>query len=439
MVSIVEWIMLTFSCSTYQGFKFPLTRIREDIMKRCNIMKVTIIMVILVLCPIHGWTTPILSSDPDQPSNAGDGTIQTWLIASINIYDTTHDPNLSTDAVSAHPDIKVIKGDPTAPLAYLTFPTGVLSITLPDDLNDHFVLHWGGPGVGSYPTFDLTTTPEELDTFYGGGGESSAIMVVFESALILLLGSGLLVFGLWRWRMKSRSTLNLISGTRTALLSSKVHLSAQAGSELLEQDRGKVRNGLIPSQLDLLNTADRFTAHTADFVRMGEVPNFQKVSDDLYRSGQPTPQGLKDLKSLGIRTVVNLRSFHSNAQETRKTGLDYEQIRIKGWYPKEKQVIKFLRLVTDNRKTPVLVHCQYGRHRTASICGVYRIAVQGWTPERALAEMIEAEYGFHRMLDGNAVHWINKLNMPKIKRKAAIKESDTPKLREARHLSILSN
>jgi protein tyrosine phosphatase (PTP) superfamily phosphohydrolase (DUF442 family) len=190
-------------------------------------------------------------------------------------------------------------------------------------------------------------------------------------------------------------------------------------------------------QLDLLNTADRLTAHPADLVRMGGVPNFQKVSDDLYRSAQPTAQGLRDLKSLGMRTVVNLRSFHSDAHETRKTGLDYEQIRVKGWYPKEKQVIKFLRVVTNNRKTPVLVHCQYGRDRTGTMCAVYRIAVQGWTQGRALEEMIESGFGFHGTRNGNAVQWINNLNIPKIKRKAGIKESDTAKLREGKTLKVI--
>ena len=190
-------------------------------------------------------------------------------------------------------------------------------------------------------------------------------------------------------------------------------------------------------QLELFNTANHLTTHPADLARIARVPNFQKVSDDLYRSAQPTAQGLRDLKSLGIRTVVNLRSFHPNAKETRKTGLGYEQIRVKGWYPKEKQVIKFLRLVTNNRKTPVLVHCQYGTERTGTMCAVYRIAVQGWTQGRALEEMIEGVFGFHGTRNGNAVQWINNLNIPKIKRKAGIKDSDTANLREGKTLKVI--
>ncbi len=154
------------------------------------------------------------------------------------------------------------------------------------------------------------------------------------------------------------------------------------------------------------------------------LQNFQKVSDDLYRSAEPTAQGLSELKSLGIRTVINLRSSHSNAQETRKTGLDYEQIRVEGGYPKEKQVIKFLRLATNNKKTPVLVYSRLGRTRTGAMCAVYRIAMQGWSQRRALEEMIESGFGFHGPRSGYVVQWINNLNIQKIKRKAGIKDSE---------------
>jgi tyrosine-protein phosphatase SIW14 len=170
---------------------------------------------------------------------------------------------------------------------------------------------------------------------------------------------------------------------------------------------------------------------------MVRIPNFQKVSDDLYRSAEPTAQDLRELKIMGVRTVVNLRSFHSTAQETRKSGLNYEQIRVKGGFPKEKQVIKFLRLATNSGKTPVLVHSHHGRARTGIMCAVYRIAVQGWTQERALEEMIEGGFNFQGTRKGNAIQWINNLNIPKIKMKAGIKENDTAKLCEGKRLKVI--
>ncbi|MBN2212120.1 MAG: hypothetical protein JW709_12050, partial [Sedimentisphaerales bacterium] len=45
------------------------------------------------------------------------------------------------------------------------------------------------------------------------------------------------------------------------------------------------------------------------------APNLYKVSDVLYRSAQPSLEGLEQLKKLGIKTVVNLRSFHSDSDE----------------------------------------------------------------------------------------------------------------------------
>ncbi len=172
-------------------------------------------------------------------------------------------------------------------------------------------------------------------------------------------------------------------------------------------------------------------------VDMVRVPNFQKVSDDLYRSAEPTAPGLRDLKIMGMRTVINLRSSHSNAQEVRKAGLNYEEIRVKGVFPEEKQVIKFLRLVTNSRKTPLLVHSHHGRARTGIMCAVYRITVQGWTQERALEEMIEGGFGFYGTRKGIAIQWINNLNIPKIRIKAGIKESETAKLREGKRLKVI--
>ena len=38
-----------------------------------------------------------------------------------------------------------------------------------------------------------------------------------------------------------------------------------------------------------------------------DIPNFYQVDDILYRGGQPKQEGLKRLRSLGIRTVISLR------------------------------------------------------------------------------------------------------------------------------------
>ena len=154
-------------------------------------------------------------------------------------------------------------------------------------------------------------------------------------------------------------------------------------------------------------------------IRMEGVPNLHKVTDNLYRSAQPTAEGMGNLKKMGVETIVNLRSFHTDRDEIGNTGLAYEHIYMKAWHPEEEEIVRFLQIVTRPEKGPVLVHCQHGADRTGTMCAVYRIAIQGWTREEAVKEMAEGGFGFHEAWV-NLVPWINKLDIGRIKRKAGI-------------------
>lgn len=154
-------------------------------------------------------------------------------------------------------------------------------------------------------------------------------------------------------------------------------------------------------------------------IKMDGVPNLNKVSDALYRSAQPTAEGMKKIKDIGIITVVNLRSFHSDRDEIQETALAYEHIYMKAWHPEEKEIVRFLRIVTDPKRTPVLVHCQHGADRTGSMCALYRIAVQGWTKEEALIEMRDGGFGFHGVWK-NLINWISRIDIEKIRKAAGI-------------------
>lgn len=151
------------------------------------------------------------------------------------------------------------------------------------------------------------------------------------------------------------------------------------------------------------------------------VPNLHKVSGDLYRSAQPTGEGMSYLKKLGIETIVNLRSFHSDRARIGNTGLAYEHIYMKAWRPEQKEIIRFLRIVTNPKRTPVLVHCQHGADRTGTMTAVYRIAVQGWSKEEAIREMNDGSFGFHGIWQ-NLVAWINFLDFETIKKEFGFAE-----------------
>jgi protein tyrosine phosphatase (PTP) superfamily phosphohydrolase (DUF442 family) len=158
-------------------------------------------------------------------------------------------------------------------------------------------------------------------------------------------------------------------------------------------------------------------ASWAQPVKLDGVPNLHKVSNALYRSAQPTALGMKDLKRMGIKTVVNLRSYHSDRNEIGTTGLGYEHIYMKAWHPEREEIIRFLKIVTDSQRTPVLVHCLHGADRTGTMTAIYRIVIQGWTKEAAVREMTEGGYNFHAVF-GNLPQWIEDLDIEAIRRDA---------------------
>lgn len=152
------------------------------------------------------------------------------------------------------------------------------------------------------------------------------------------------------------------------------------------------------------------------------VPNLHKVSDSLYRSAQPSAEGMANLKAIGIETIVNLRSFHSDRDEIGNLGLAYEHIYMKAWHLEEEDAVRFLQIVTNPKRTPVLVHCQHGADRTGTTCALYRVAVQGWKKEEAIREMTQGGFGFHEVWK-NIPIWFENLDIEAIKKKAGVNSS----------------
>jgi protein tyrosine phosphatase (PTP) superfamily phosphohydrolase (DUF442 family) len=153
------------------------------------------------------------------------------------------------------------------------------------------------------------------------------------------------------------------------------------------------------------------------------LPNLFKINAGLYRGAQPTAAGIKQLKKLGVKTIIDLRAEHSDKEMIResKTGIAFERIPMTASNPKEADVVRFLQIVADKARRPVFVHCQHGADRTGMMCAIYRVAVEGWGKQQAIEEMTKGGFGFHTVC-ANLPVFIKKLDIDQIEAKAALKK-----------------
>jgi protein tyrosine/serine phosphatase len=125
------------------------------------------------------------------------------------------------------------------------------------------------------------------------------------------------------------------------------------------------------------------------------VPNFARISDSLWRGGQPTAEGFRNLETSGVKTIINLRHDHDDTPLLAGTHLNYIRIPARPWNPTEDEIVQFLRIVDDPANGPVFVHCAQGSDRTGYCLAAYRIIVDKWTTDDAIREMFG--FGYNRI------------------------------------------
>ena len=136
----------------------------------------------------------------------------------------------------------------------------------------------------------------------------------------------------------------------------------------------------------------------AEKLKIAGVPNAGKISETLLRGAQPSPQGLVELKKLGVTTIVDLRGNRGPVARERaqaeSLGMRFIDIPVSGWSaPANAQVAEFLRLFQQDPTQKIFVHCYFGRDRTGVMVAAYRMAQQNWTADQAVEEMYS--FGFH--------------------------------------------
>lgn len=122
------------------------------------------------------------------------------------------------------------------------------------------------------------------------------------------------------------------------------------------------------------------------------------VAPGVFRGAAPSKKELEFLREKGVRTVINLRTHHSEADDVRAAGLDSIEIPLRAdafgsRAPTEDEIDAFLDAVTDIDRLPAYVHCAHGVDRTGTMIALYRIEIMGWSNEDAVAEMLV--FGYH--------------------------------------------
>ncbi len=125
------------------------------------------------------------------------------------------------------------------------------------------------------------------------------------------------------------------------------------------------------------------------------IRNFGKMDERFYRGAQPAESDYKDLKALGINTVIDLTDHPKNYEkrDVEALGMRYVGIPMSdSSYPKEEQISAFLKLVNDPATGKFYVHCAGGRHRTGVMGAVYRFNVNHWNFDQVYAEMKDFDF-----------------------------------------------
>jgi tyrosine-protein phosphatase SIW14 len=123
-----------------------------------------------------------------------------------------------------------------------------------------------------------------------------------------------------------------------------------------------------------------------------DIPRFETVGSGVYRGGQPGREGFEYLKKNGIKTVINLRTDNDEEAIVKELGMNYVHIpiSIKFWSKIPSPAIdEYFKVLNDPANYPIFFHCKRGADRTGALAGFYRIAVQGWEPEKAYDEARE--------------------------------------------------
>jgi len=126
-----------------------------------------------------------------------------------------------------------------------------------------------------------------------------------------------------------------------------------------------------------------------------KIKNFGQMDDRFFRGAQPKEKDYKDLASLGIKTIIDLREDPEPYERPMVEALGMKYINIPmiaKKYPTSEVTEQFLKTVNDPETGKFYVHCAGGRHRTGAMGAVYRFQFYNWNFEQVYKEMKQYDF-----------------------------------------------
>jgi protein tyrosine phosphatase (PTP) superfamily phosphohydrolase (DUF442 family) len=127
-----------------------------------------------------------------------------------------------------------------------------------------------------------------------------------------------------------------------------------------------------------------------------------QVSNSIWRGPRPQPTDFPAIKSNFV-TVISLEGPEEDAAEA----IELSPVRVVSmpisdwpdiyWSGITQDYLNEILAAVVNSPKPVLVHCQHGEDRTGLVIAAYRVCVNGWSKDSAMAEALR--YGYRRWLN----------------------------------------
>jgi len=156
----------------------------------------------------------------------------------------------------------------------------------------------------------------------------------------------------------------------------------------------------------ILNAPFIFAQDSVSFPEKLDPAGFREVLvkvDNLYISGQPDKESFDKLKSIGVTTVINLRTPKEMDDRERvpfdeeaiidSLGLNYVHIPLGGdEYPYTPDALTKFADALENSDGKVLLHCTVG-WRASQMWAAYLVQYKDFTPNKAIEYARAVNFG----------------------------------------------